>query len=186
MTQNNNSNSLIANRKIFLFDVIDADSVKHPVEKIIALNEYDDQEEKKIIDYKRRPIEIVLNSPGGNAFDGYALVSAIELSKTPVHTLSLGHCMSMALPMFAVSHRRIAHKYTTFMYHEIAWGRYDKATAVQEVLNEAYRLQDMYDKTIVERTKIPMSKLQQVRKEKENWYMSAEEAHKLGLVDVLL
>jgi ATP-dependent Clp protease, protease subunit len=182
----NNTTTQTESRKIYLFTDVNFHSVESATKKIIEINELDDEREKTIKDYVRKPIELVVNSPGGYAYSGFGLVSAIQISKTPVHGICLGHAMSMGFIIFAVCHKRFAHRLSTLMYHEAAFGIADNLTQIRHEVEELSRLQDLYDDVIVETTKIKKNQLHKFREVSRNWYMTAEEAQKLGLVDVIL
>lgn len=182
VTNNNNNNP----RKIFIFQDINYSTVENTVKKIVEFNDIDDEKEGKVVGYKREPIELIINSPGGYAYSGIGLADTILLSKTPIHTISLGHSMSMAFLYSVVGHKRFASKNTTFMYHEIAGGIVDNATQMSHESDELLRFQEVYDSIIVKHTKIPHNKLLDYRERSRNWYITAEEALKLGIIDVIL
>lgn len=67
-------------------------STGHIIRQIIEYNE----EDKELRPDERIPIRLFINSPGGNVSEGFPLVPAIELSKTPVYTINIGKWASMA------------------------------------------------------------------------------------------
>ena len=68
-------------RRIYLNCEIDESIVDSAVYHILRYNRLD----KDIPIEDRIPIKIYINSPGGSVADGYALIDAIRLSKTPRH-----------------------------------------------------------------------------------------------------
>ena len=60
------------------------------------------------------------------------------------------------------------------------------ARSMQEKLQETKRLQKTLESIVLEKTKIPKKKLKEIFQTKKDWYMSAEEAKKLGVVDTIL
>ena len=64
-------------RTLLLSDRISQGSVKGIMDSILEINTDD--------------------SDGGSVYDGLALIDVIKNSKTPVHTICVGSCMSMAL-----------------------------------------------------------------------------------------
>ena len=75
-------------------------------------------EDKELPLDQRRPIKLFINSPGGDVAEGFPLVAAIELSKTPVYTVNIGEWNSMAFLIGITGHKRFALPYTKFLLHE--------------------------------------------------------------------
>lgn len=180
------TNNQTLGRNIYLFDHINNKSVEQAVKQIIEVNEFDDKQEEAIKGYQRQPIKIIINSFGGSIYDGFALVSTIKLSKTPIHTICLGSAMSMGLLIFAVGHKRFAHKYTSLMYHQASFGIWDSVGAIELELSEVKRVMKQYDEILLSHTKLTQNKLQEYHKSDSNWYMSAELGKKWGIVDEVL
>ena len=59
-------------------------------------------------------------------------------------------------------------------------------TQVKRTLEEWERLQNLYDEYVLKRTSLLKEKLDEVKEKCLDWYISAEEAKKLGIVDELL
>lgn len=173
-------------REFFLNGNVSEESVKDIIAGIFEVNKYDDEQEKKVIGYNREPIKLIINTYGGSVYDGFALVSAIDSSVTPVYTYCLGKAMSMGFMIFASGHKRIAHPLATFMYHQISSVSSGFIKEMEEEIEHSKRLQEAYDRYILSRTNLPNDKLEQVKATKSNWYMFADEAIEYGLVDELL
>ena len=185
MNNDTNINTNI-NRQLFLGEDVTESSVKQLIEEIRKINKYDDEQEAEKKEYERKPIELIVSSFGGCAYSGFALVSTILLSKTPVHTICLGKAMSMGFLIFVAVHKRYAHRLSTFMYHEIRGWNHGELTQVKRTLEEWERLQNLYDEYVLKRTSLLKEKLDEVKEKCLDWYISAEEAKKLGIVDELL
>lgn len=67
---------------------------------------------------KRRPILLFINSPGGDLTEGYSLLSAIKISKTPVYTINVGEWSSMSFLIGITGHKRFSFPGMTFLLHE--------------------------------------------------------------------
>ena len=63
------------------------------------------------------PIFIVLESPGGSVIHGAQLISAMQASQAPVHTICRTICASMAFMIFEYGKKRYATDRTTLMSH---------------------------------------------------------------------
>ena len=173
-------------RNIVLSSDITAASVGDIIEIIMDINTFDDELEESLQNYQREPIKLVVNSFGGSVYDGFALIAAIEHSKTPIHGYCYGSAMSMGFIIYISTHYRFAHRMSTFMYHEISDVFWGNITGQKQNLKECERLQKIYDEYILERTKIPVNKILDYKTRKEDWYMSANEALKYKIVNQLV
>jgi ATP-dependent Clp protease protease subunit len=150
----------------------------------LAIREINKEDEGKST---REPIDLVINSFGGDVYAGFGLVDIIQLSETPIHVTATGRVMSMALPIFSVGHKRIATERTTFMYHELLWDTAaEKLKYHRQEVKEAERMQQMIDDILVEHTSMTQKQLDKVKAENREWYMDAEEAMKSGIVDEII
>ena len=174
-------------RTIILSCYVDEDSAYDIIELIAFINDFDEQEEENRKDYERKPIKLIVNSFGGSVYDGFAIIAAIDLSKTPIHTYCYGSAMSMALLIFVAGHYRYAHNLSTFMYHECLDSPIqDKLSTLKENMDETQRIMDMYDKYLLSKTKLKNAQLTRRKKTKTDWYMSAESATEYGIVHEVL
>ena len=173
-------------RNLVLSSDITSSSVADIIESILDINTLDDELEEDLQDYHREPIKLVVNSFGGSVYDGFALIAAIEHSKTPIHGYCYGSSMSMGFAIYISTHVRYAHKTSTLMYHEISDSFYDNITGAKQNLKECERLQKLYDDYVLGRTEIPVTKMKEFKSRKEDWYMSAQEALKYKIVHKIL
>jgi ATP-dependent Clp protease protease subunit len=169
-------------RKIILNEEISDAIVERVVMPIIKFNE----EDKDIPKDQRKPIELYISSYGGSCYDGFSLMSAIESSITPVHTICLGYAMSMGLGIFVAGHHRKCYSFSTFMYHEIMSAAEGKAEEINRATQEYKRLQKMYDDFVLAKTNLTSKKLGLIKKKMIDWYIGADEAKALGIVHEIL
>lgn len=175
-----NEEILNLNRKIIISSPIDSNVAEQVVSQIMNINEFDNQM-SVVSTYKPQPIEIYINS-GGSATDGFAIIGAMEMSETPIFTYGLGIVASMALGIFVKGDYRIAHRYTRFMYHSVAYGEMGYIQDHEDSLRESELIQYMYDDLFKE-TKITREKMDKIRKSKTNFFFSGKEAVELGVAD---
>jgi ATP-dependent Clp protease protease subunit len=173
-------------RNIVLSSDITAASVGDIIEIIMDINTFDDELEENLQNYHREPIKLVVNSFGGSVYDGFALIAAIEHSKTPIHGYCYGSAMSMGFIIYIATHVRFAHKTSTLMYHEISDYFWGNITETKQNLKECERIQKVYDDYILSRTKIPVQKMNEYKDRKEDWYMSAQEGLKYKIIHKIL
>ncbi|MBR3236218.1 ATP-dependent Clp protease proteolytic subunit [Candidatus Saccharibacteria bacterium] len=67
---------------------------------------------------ERTAIKLYIDSPGGDIGEGLALISIMEISKTPIYTINVGEWSSMAFLIGIAGHKRFSLPYSTFLLHE--------------------------------------------------------------------
>ena len=177
-------------RKLFFGKQVDQSSIEELTKEIILINE-SDGELKKIyaihdIEYKPKPIDIYIDSYGGMVYQVFGLLSIMEKSKTPIHTFVTGAAMSCGFMMLIYGHKRFAYELSTPLYHQVSGGSIGKVEDMEQKFIETKRLQNKLEELTLRKTKISKEKLESIRKEKVDWYMDAEEALKLGVVDEII
>lgn len=173
-------------REFLLNKGVNADSVQPIIIGINEINTYDDVQQEKDPLYIRKPIKLIVDSYGGNIYCGMLLVNTIENSDTPIHTYCLSKAMSMGFIIFAVGHKRFASTNATLMYHDAATTIGDSVEGLQQAIDQSKKVVGRMDGLITAYTKIPQTKLDKIKKMKQNWYVFGDDAVELGLVDELL
>ena len=138
------------------------------------------------MDYTPQPIKIYIDSYGGAVYQCFGLLGVMEKSETPIHTIVTGAAMSCGFMILISGHKRFGYKLSTPLYHQVSTGFYGKVQDMEERLQETKRLQKVIEDITLERTNISKKKLTDVLKNKVDWYMSAEEAVKLGVIDEII
>jgi ATP-dependent Clp protease protease subunit len=172
----------LPSKTVILSGEVDDKTITCCMEDILEINEF-----REFYQDEDQPIKLIINSPGGSVYDGFALIGIMESSILPVHTYAFGQIMSMALPIFVSGAARVTSKYTTFMYHQLAWASpYEKLEWHKQEESEGERLHAMYNDVIFNRTKIPKKILDNVIKTKSEWYFGPEEAKKYKVADLII
>ena len=130
-------------RDLLLSDDISQSAVTGVIKNIFKINSDDDEKEEIYKNWKREPIRLFINSYGGSVYDGLALINIIKNSKTPVHTVCIGSCMSMALWIWLSGEKGLVGESATLMSHDISSFTYGKTEGIKQELNEMIRLQEM-------------------------------------------
>ena len=170
-------------RELLLSDSISQGSVKTIIENIFEINEDDREKEEIYKSWERKPIKLFINSYGGCVYDGLALIDVIKRSKTPVHTICVGSCMSMAFWIWLSGNKRFVGERSTLMFHDISIFAFGKTEGIKQELDEMLRLQQILVSEIVECSSIEEERLQDYITRKAEWYIPADEALTLKLAN---
>ena len=151
------------------------------IQKAILSINIDDQG----IEYdQRKPIVLLIHTPGGYLQETMSLATMIIMSKTPIITVNIGMAYSGGALLLLAGHKRYAMKYSKAMIHTGSGGMsgtYEQTEAAQKI----YRKQvDEMSQYILERSKIAKKTLTKNRA--TDWYMDHDEQIKYGLVDEIL
>ena len=176
-----NQDILNLSRKIVISSPINNHVAEQVINQIIDINDFDAQM-SIVSTYQPKPIEIFINSVGGSVSDGFAIIGAMEMSETPIFTYGVGIVASMALGIFVKGDYRIAHRYTRFMYHSISYGELGYLQDHKDSLQESELIQHMYDDLFKE-TKLTKDKMDEIKKNKSNFFFSGKEAVTFGIAD---
>ena len=137
-------------RRLYLYGSIsDADSefdefsnlpskTSEIVEQIFDYN----RDDQKITPKKRHPIKLYISSPGGVWVEGFSLIDAIALSKTPVHTINVGEWSSMSFLIGITGHKRFSFPSATFLMHDGSSGAFGSTSKVQDRIEFEKRFED--------------------------------------------
>ena len=140
------------------------------IKQILDFNEQD-----KGLDLEERiPIRLFINSPGGSTCEGSPLVSAIELSKTPIYTINTGTWGFMALRIGIAGHKRFALPCTLFKIAPII--------SSEDGFDTRYG-EEIIEKHILEHSKMIAAEYHALDKAK---YMLPEDALRYGFIDEII
>lgn len=134
---------------------------------------------------KRKPIILHIGSVGGDTVAGMSLVSAIQTSKTPVYTVNMSQCSSIALVIFLSGHKRYTMPNSVFLMHEGWNGSYDSTSKAKQTI---YFFASQYEEVIKDLTieKTLLTKKEYDKRYRDEWYFLPDEAKKYGFVDYII
>lgn len=167
-------------RKQFLTDVVEAMTVEDICKAIMQYNKDDYGLEPE----QRKPITLYLDTPGGEVAAGLKLIDMIQASKTPVHIVNMGSCFSMGFMIYIVGHRRVAGRNATFLMHDGSIDASGTTSKTRDLMEFSDRLDGRLKSLVLSTTKIPAELYDE--KARKEWYMFAEEAKELGVVDEII
>lgn len=186
-------------RTITIFNDVDESSMSSAIEKIFQINQSDEEWIRNLYNILNAScakfdssvvemphIQVLLSTYGGDVYDGLSLYDAIKKSNTEVDITCFGKIMSMGIIILLASKNRKAYRNTTFMIHEISSGAIGKLADLEESVDEAKRLNKVLFDIIEKETKITKAQLEEIYNKKQDWFITAEEALKLGLITEII
>ena len=189
----------LKDRTITLFNEVDESTISSAVEKIVQINQDDEvwirnaytAMEASGVKFNLSSIEmphiqVLLSTYGGNVYDGLSLYDAIKNSNTEVDITCFGKIMSMGIIILLASKNRKAYRNTTFMIHELSAGAIGKLADLEESVDESKRLNKVLFDIIEKETKITKEQLEEIYNKKQDWFLTAEDALKLGIITEII
>ncbi len=168
-------------RRLYINDIIDDEIIMDIGYHILRYNRLD----KDVKIEERKPITLYINTDGGGLYSANSLISLIENSVTPVHTVNLGRCFSAGFLIFIAGKKRYSLDNGIFLLHEgqngdiNATGKYfDRAAFEKNVVEK--KVKDY----VLEKTAITPKMYD--KNYRTEWYMSAEKAMEYGLIDKVI
>ena len=168
-------------RNLLLSDRISQGSVKDVIKEIFEINADDTAKAEAYKNWERTPIKLFINSYGGSVYDGLALIDVMKGSKTPVHTICVGSCMSMALWIWLSGAKRLIGERSTLMFHDLSTHTAGTTEGIKQELQEMTRLQNLLIAEITEKSVVQEEFLRDYITRKAEWYIPSSEAIDLKL-----
>jgi len=166
-------------RHVFLSGKIDDESAKAAIATLMYL----EQEEPGA------PIRLHINSSGGKVSAGLAIHDAMQLVSSPVHTVCLGHCESMAAILLAAgaAGQRAAMANARIMIHQpvLRWSGSSHSSRQLAIHAASIERSRMRVATLIsQHTGRPLSEIESLIE--YDYVCDATEALALGLIDRVL
>lgn len=132
----------------------------------------------------RKPIKIFISSPGGDLDATLSFIGLIGLSKTPIWTINMGWAYSAAGLILMAGHKRFIMPNCSVLIHSGSGqlgGSFEQTT---EQMKNYKALVDKMREFILSKTKIDTKLFK--KNSTKDWYINAEEALSLGIVDKIV
>jgi len=133
-----------------------------------------------------KDIYLYINSPGGVITSGFSIYDTMNYIKPDIVTICIGQAASMGAFLLAcgADGKRYALPSSRIMIHQPLGGAQGQATDIEIQAKEILRLKKYLNKILAERTG---KTIRTIEKDTErDFFMSAEEAKKYGLIDEVL
>ena len=163
---------LIQERVIFIDGTIDEELANGVIAQMLYLDSLN----------KEDPINVYINSPGGNVYDGLAILDTSELIKAPIRTVCIGIAASMGAVLMLMGKERCITKRARMMLHQPSGGAVGTSEEIRVTHEEMQKIKKQLYQIIEERSNL--TNVEQLFK-LDTWY-TAEEALAAGLVDKIL
>lgn len=136
-------------------------------------------------DKKNDPINIVINSDGGDVYEALGMIDFIHSLNVKVNTICRGRAMSAAaLLLCSGTGTRAASKNSTIMFHEMSSGIYGKSSDMKANVQHMEKLEEI----LVDIMSQNSNKDSKFWKETtvKDYYLTPEEALELGVIDKII
>ncbi len=164
---------LLEDRIIFLTGEIDDNVADLVVAQLIYLEGKD----------STKDISLYINSPGGSVSAGFAIYDTMNYIKCDVSTICIGMAASMGAFLLSsgAKGKRYALPNAKVMIHQPLGGAQGQASDIAIQANEILKTKKRINDILAQNTSQPLSKIE-IDTDRD-FYMTAEEAEKYGLVD---
>ena len=167
---------LLKERIIFIGSPIDDVVASLAIAQLLFL-EAEDQE---------KDVSMYINSPGGYVTSGLGIYDTMQYIKPDVATICLGQASSMAAVLLAAGTKgkRSALPHSRVMIHQPLGGVQGMAADIEIQAKEILNIREELNKILSIHTGQSITKI--AKDSDRNFFMSADEANKYGIVDEIM
>lgn len=167
---------LLKDRIIFLGGPIDDNVANIVIAQLIFLENED----------SKKDIKLYINSPGGSVTATLAMIDTMNFIKPDVSTVCVGLAASGGAWLLSAGNKgkRFALPNAEIMIHQPMGGAEGQASDIAISAKHILKMRDVLNKILAKNTGQP---LEQIEKDTDrDFFMSAEEAKKYGLIDEII
>jgi ATP-dependent Clp protease protease subunit len=134
----------------------------------------------------KKDIKLYINSPGGSVYDGFAIFDTMQFISPDVQTIGIGVQASMGAFLLSsgTKGKRFVLPNSRVMIHQPSSGTQGKISDQEISLQEGIYLKKRLNEILAKNTGQKLSKIE--KDTDRDFWMSAEEAVKYGLVDQVI
>ncbi len=164
---------LLKERIIFLAGPIEDHTANLVIAQLLFLESED----------PKKDIQLYINSPGGSVSAGLAMLDTMNHIKPDVATVCVGIAASAAAIILAAGHKgkRFALPNAEVMIHQPWGGAQGQATDIEITAKHIIATRERLNKILAKATGQPLEKVE--KDVDRDYFMSAEEAKKYGIID---
>ena len=137
---------------------------------------------------EKQPIEILINSNGGDLSEGFALISLIEIMKNSgykIITTNIGKACSMAFVIAISGSERRSYKFARYLFHGVSYGYEGFHQEIKEKAQAIEELEQMMIDYVGEHSNISREKMLDVIERKQDWNINPKSMKELKGVDII-
>ena len=133
-----------------------------------------------------KDISLYINSPGGSVSAGLAIYDTMQYIRPNVSTICLGMAASMGAVLLTAGAdgKRLALPNAKIMIHQPMGGMQGQASDIEIHAKEILKTREKLNEILAKHTRQPLDKIE--ADTDRDYYMSAEEALKYGIVDKII
>lgn len=167
---------LLKERIIFLSGPIDDNVANLVVAQLLFL----------VAEDPTKDINIYINSPGGSVSAGLAIYDTMQYIKCDVSTICIGQAASMGAFLLAAGTKgkRYALPNADIMIHQPLGGAQGQAEDIKIQAEKILKVRALINKILAEKTGQTLKRIE--KDTDRDFYMTAEEAVKYGLIDEVI
>lgn len=167
---------LLRNRIVFLGTPINDQVANVIVAQLLFLSSEDSES----------PIQMYINSPGGQVYAGMAIYDTMQMIPNPISTLAVGMTASFGTVLLTAGTKgqRYALPNATIHMHQPLGGAQGQASDIEIQAREILRLKDHLNKILAAHTGQEISTIE--RDTNRDYYLDAASAVTYGLVDQVM
>ena len=134
----------------------------------------------------KKDIKLYINSPGGSVTAGLAIYDAMQHVKPDVSTVCVGMAASMGAVLLAAGKKgkRFSLPNSEVLLHQVMGGAEGQAVEVEITAKHIIKIKDKLSQILAKHTGQSLAKIE--TDTDRDYYMSAEEAVKYGLIDEII
>ena len=172
-------------RHIYLYDEFNSPSAKMVVEALYTYDKEDREKMEKLKDPEILPIHLHINSYGGEAASLRAILSAMDAVLAPIVTVVEGAAYSCGSLLSVCGDYRIIGEHADLLIHPSFGGTRGEASDMKADADHLQWLDEWCVNLYAKHSNIDKEELQEAFAKHKQWYIPAEEALALGLVDAI-
>jgi ATP-dependent Clp protease, protease subunit len=167
---------LLKERIIFLGGQINDDLANTIIAQLLFLAAEDE----------KKDIKLYINSPGGAVTAGLAIYDTMNYVKCDIQTIGVGMAASMAAVLLAAgqSGKRFILPNAEVLLHQVMGGAEGQASDIKINAEHILKIKDKLNRILAEHTGQPIDKIE--KDTDRDYFMTAEEAKKYGVVDKII
>ena len=174
-------------RVVCLFSEVVDEKITEIIHGLLYMNEMNKLEEDP---KNKRDIEFYLSTYGGSADDMFALYDMMKIVEedTDIVTIGMGKVMSAGVLILAAGTKgkRKIGRNCRVMIHSVIAGNHGSLPNLINEMEAIQDLQELYIDRLVEETNMTKKQMKKLLEQKVNIYLSAEEAVKHGIADIIV